>query len=51
MEVLILMIPMSLLLGFGFLYVFIWSVEKDQWSDIEKGSKLIFDPRESEHDE
>ena len=43
MTVLILMIPMSLLLGLGFVAAFLWAVEDDQMIDLDQKSELIFD--------
>jgi len=34
-NVLVLMIPMALLLGFGFVLAFIWATNKGQFDDLE----------------
>jgi len=46
MNIIILMIPMSLLLGFGFVAVFFWAVDKGQFEDTETPAYRIL---ESEH--
>lgn len=43
MNILLLMIPMSLLLGFGFLSGFIWSVRSGQMDDTETPAYRILD--------
>lgn len=43
MTVLILMIPISLMLGLGFVAAFLWAVEDDQLCDLEEKSQMIFD--------
>lgn len=35
MSVLFLMIPMALILGFGFVYAFMWATSKGQFDDME----------------
>ncbi|NJM09970.1 MAG: cbb3-type cytochrome oxidase assembly protein CcoS [Bdellovibrionaceae bacterium] len=43
MNILILMIPISLLLGFGFLAGFIWSVKSGQMDDTETPAHRILE--------
>ncbi len=43
MNILILMIPMSLLLGIGFVAAFLWAVDKDQFDDLETPAYRILD--------
>ena len=43
MNVLLLMIPISLLLGAGFLCAFIWSVKAGQFEDTETPAHRILD--------
>lgn len=43
MNILILMIPMALILGFGFLWAFLWAVDKDQFEDTETPAYRILD--------
>lgn len=35
MSILVLMIPMALILGFGFLAAFLWATSRGQFDDIE----------------
>lgn len=47
MNLLMLMIPMSLLLGFGFLLGFIWSVKNGQYQDTETPAiRILFDEKD-----
>jgi cbb3-type cytochrome oxidase maturation protein len=48
MTVLYFMIPMSLILGFGFVGAFIWSVAAGQWDDVETPAYRILDLDEEE---
>lgn len=41
MNVLILMIPMALILGFGFVMAFIWATGKGQFDDLETPAHRI----------
>ena len=41
MNVLILMIPMALVLGFGFVLAFIWATNKGQFDDLETPAHRI----------
>lgn len=50
MNILVIMIPISLFLGFGFLFWFLWSVEVDQWTDLDEAAKLVFEEREQLND-
>lgn len=43
MNIVILMIPMALLLGFGFVMAFIWAVDKGQFEDTETPAYRILD--------
>lgn len=43
MNILVVMIPISLLLGFGFLLGFIWSVRSGQMDDTETPAYRILD--------
>ncbi|MGY6548069.1 MAG: cbb3-type cytochrome oxidase assembly protein CcoS [Roseinatronobacter sp.] len=45
MEVLALLIPVSLFLGFLGLGAFLWSLRKGQYEDPEGDSRRILDPR------
>lgn len=46
MNIIILMIPMSLILGFGFLAAFLWATDKEQFEDMETPAYRIL---ENEH--
>ncbi len=48
MNILILMIPLSLLLGFGFLFGFIWSVRAGQLDDTDTPAYRILDERKDQ---
>jgi cbb3-type cytochrome oxidase maturation protein len=48
MNILILMIPIALLLGFGFVFAFLWAVEQGQFEDTETPSHRILDFEEQE---
>ena len=43
MNILLLMIPVSLTLGFGFLAAFIWSVKDGQYEDTETPAHRILE--------
>lgn len=43
MSVLIFMVPMALLLGFGFVVAFLWSAKNDQFEDLETPALRILD--------
>lgn len=52
MSILIMMVLMSLLLGFGFLLGFIWSVKSGQFKDvITPGARILFDEKNDNHEE
>ncbi len=48
MNILYLMIPLSLLLGFGFIAGFIWSVRSGQLDDTETPAYRILDEGEEQ---
>lgn len=41
MNILILMIPMSLLLGIGFVVAFLWATSKGQFDDLDTPARRI----------
>ncbi|MFP5519722.1 MAG: cbb3-type cytochrome oxidase assembly protein CcoS [Bdellovibrionia bacterium] len=41
MNILVLMIPMALLLGFGFVMAFMWATNKGQFDDLETPAHRI----------
>ena len=41
MSILVLMIPMALLLGFGFLMAFLWATSEGQFDDVETPAHRI----------
>ncbi|WP_413288140.1 cbb3-type cytochrome oxidase assembly protein CcoS [Bdellovibrio sp. HCB337] len=41
MSILVLMIPMALLLGFGFLMAFLWATNQGQFDDVETPAHRI----------
>ncbi len=43
MNILVLMIPMALLLGIGFVLAFIWAVDKEQFDDLDTPAYRILD--------
>lgn len=44
MDVLIILIPIALLLGFGWLIAFLWSVKSGQYEDMEgPAQRILFD--------
>lgn len=43
MSVLIFMIPMALLMGFGFVVAFLWSAKNNQFEDLETPALRILD--------
>lgn len=43
MNIAVLMIPMALALGFGFLWAFIWAVDKGQFEDTETPAYRILE--------
>lgn len=43
MNILLIMIPVSILLGFGFLFGFIWSVRSGQLDDVETPAYRILE--------
>jgi cbb3-type cytochrome oxidase maturation protein len=43
MNILFLMIPMALLLGFGFLAAFLWANRQDQFEDLETPAMRILE--------
>lgn len=52
MSVLYLMIPMSLLLGTGFVMLFIWTVRSGQFDDVETPAlRILNDEILNEHEE
>ncbi len=48
MNVLLLMIPMALLLGFGFVAAFIWAANQGQFDDMETPAHRILEIEENE---
>lgn len=48
MNILILMIPISLFLGFGFVAAFIWAADQGQFEDTETPAHRILEPEENE---
>ncbi len=53
MNILVLMIPMALLLGFGFMAAFLWATAQGQFDDVETPAHRILqdDPQErTSHD-
>ncbi|QLY24069.1 cbb3-type cytochrome oxidase assembly protein CcoS [Bdellovibrio sp. HCB185ZH] len=47
MNIIILMIPMALLLGVGFLYAFFWANKKGQFDDLETPAhRMLLDENE-----
>lgn len=48
MNVLILMIPMALLLGLGFVGAFLWATSKGQFDDLETPAHRILLDEENE---
>ena len=50
MNVILLMIPISLLLSFGFILAFIWSTLKGQWDHIDlESQKILTDETQTEN--
>lgn len=43
MNIMMLMIPMALLLGFGFVAAFLWAVDKGQFEDTETPAYRILE--------
>lgn len=44
MDILILMVPMAILISFGFLLGFAWAVKNNQFDDLETPShRVLFD--------
>ena len=43
MNILVLMIPMALLLGGGFVFAFLWAADKGQFEDTETPAYRILD--------
>jgi len=50
MNILVIMIPVSLLLGAAFLAGFIWSVNRGQFDDVHTPAHRILDNKETGHD-
>lgn len=50
MSILMIMIPISLVLGFSFLIWFFWAVENDQWSNLKESSYLVLEERDLENE-
>lgn len=48
MNIVVLMIPMSLLLGFGFVAAFMWAVDKGQFDDTETPAYRILENEQHE---
>lgn len=49
MSILMMMIPMALLLGFGFVMAFIWATKNGQFDDVETPShRILFDGESSD---
>jgi cbb3-type cytochrome oxidase maturation protein len=48
MNILALMIPMALLLGFGFVAAFLWAAESGQFEDTETPAHRILDHGDDE---
>lgn len=48
MNILVLMIPMALILGFGFMAAFLWATSQGQFDDVETPAHRILqdDPQE-----
>jgi cbb3-type cytochrome oxidase maturation protein len=52
MSILFMMVIMSLLLGFGFLIGFIWSVKSGQYTDtVTPGARILFDEKQEGENE
>lgn len=53
MSILALMIPMALILGFGFTAAFLWATAKGQFDDVETPAHRILqdDPHERNYSE
>jgi cbb3-type cytochrome oxidase maturation protein len=44
MSVLLLMIPIALVLGLGFVFAFIWAAKSEQFDDVETPAhRILFD--------
>ena len=48
MSIVFLLLPIALLLGFGFLAAFIWSVDQGQFDDLETPAHRILIPEKTE---
>ena len=48
MNILILMVPMALILGFGFVWAFFWAVDKGQFEDTETPAYRILENEKTE---
>lgn len=48
MNILTLMIPMALLLGFGFVAAFLWAANHGQFDDMETPAHRILDQEDNE---
>lgn len=48
MNILIIMIPMALLLGLGFVFSFVWAVDQGQFEDVETPAHRILDSNDLE---
>lgn len=46
MNILVLMVPMSLLLGAGFIAAFFWATAREQFEDLETPAHRILDDNE-----
>lgn len=51
MNILILMIPMALVLGFGFLGAFLWAVDKGQFDDMDTPAYRILENEKNDERE
>lgn len=50
MNILVLMIPIALLLGFGFVMAFAWAVETGQYEDTETPAHRMLENENQEKD-
>ncbi len=50
MNILLYVIPASLVLSLGFLFAFIWAIENDQIQDLEENARSILDKKSNEEE-
>lgn len=50
MNLLLILLPLSLLLGFGFLAAFIWAAQEGQMDDLDTPAhRILFDDERQQH--